>query len=56
MQEQQLLIGLSELAIVFSGLISVFIVFAARDGQFVPAERQHVRGLLLSASRRSLHR
>ena len=49
MQEQSLLIGLSQLAIVFSGLISVFIIFAARDGHFAPAERQHVRGLLMSS-------
>lgn len=49
MSEQSLLIGISQLAIVFSGLISVFIIFAARDGKFVPAERQHVRGLLISS-------
>ena len=49
MNEQAILIGLSHLGIVFAGLISVFIIFAARDGEFPPPERQHVRGLILTS-------
>ena len=49
MHEQAILIGLSHLGIVFAGLISVFIIFAARDGEFPPPERQHIRGLILTS-------
>lgn len=49
MNEQAILIGLGHLGIVFAGLISVFMIFAARDGGFRPAERQHIRGLILTS-------
>ena len=48
MEYENLLIGLSQIGMIFAGLISVFIIFEAREGKFPPHERMHISGLVLS--------
>ncbi|MEL7545463.1 MAG: hypothetical protein AAGJ84_02355 [Pseudomonadota bacterium] len=50
MEHESLLIGLSQIGMIFAGLISVFIIFAAKDGEFPPHEQMHISGLVLSCA------
>lgn len=50
MEHETLLIGLSQIGMIFAGLISVFIIFAAKDGEFPPHEKMHVGGLVVSCA------
>lgn len=50
MEHETLLIGLSQIGMIFAGLISVFIIFTAQDGAFASHEKMHVRGLVISCA------
>ncbi|MEE9380039.1 MAG: hypothetical protein V3V03_01410 [Hyphomonadaceae bacterium] len=49
MQEEELLIGISQLGIGFAGFISIFMVFARRDGTFSAPDSIFVRAIIVSS-------
>ena len=49
MPDAELLIGLSQLGIGFAGFISIFMVFARRDGKFSTLDSIFVRAILVSS-------
>lgn len=50
MEHEALLIGLSQIGMIFAGFISVFLIFASKDGAFAPHEKMHISGLVLSCA------
>lgn len=49
MREEAILIGFSQLGLVFAGFISIFLVFAKRDGRFSPADALRVRSIIYAS-------
>jgi hypothetical protein len=48
MREEELLLGISQLGAVFAGFVSIFLVFAKKDGRFSPADSLRVRSIIHS--------
>lgn len=49
MQEEAILIGISQLGAVYAGFIAIFLVFTRKDGRFSTADSLRVRSLLFSS-------